>query len=52
MVPSLYGRFTLRPGDGVAFGSPADPGPFEPGDEISVTDEDIGTLRNTLGTPE
>ena len=52
VISFLSERFTLRPGDVVAFGSPANPGPFEPGDEITVTYEGIGTLRNRLGTPE
>lgn len=52
VVAFLSERFTLRPGDIVAFGSPANPGPFDPGAEIEITYEGIGTLRNTLGTPE
>jgi len=34
--------------DVVAFDSPANPGPVEPGDELAVTDGGIGTLRNTV----
>jgi len=52
VVSVLSERFTLRPGDVIAFGSPANPGPFEPGSEIAVTYEGIGTLRNTLGSPD
>ena len=49
VVSYLSERFTLRPGDAVAFGSPANPGTVEPGDEIEITYEGIGTLRNTVG---
>jgi len=49
VISFLSERFTLRPGDVVALGSPANPGPFEPGSEIEITYEGIGTLRNTLG---
>jgi len=44
-------RFTLRPGDVVAFGSPANPGLLEPGDEIAITYEGIGALENRIGDP-
>jgi 2-keto-4-pentenoate hydratase/2-oxohepta-3-ene-1,7-dioic acid hydratase in catechol pathway len=52
VVSFLSERFTLRPDDVIAFGSPANPGPFEAGNEITVHYEGIGTLRNTLGTPD
>lgn len=52
VVAFLSERVTLRPGDVVAFGSPANPGPFEPGSEIEISYEGIGTLRNTLGRPK
>jgi 2-keto-4-pentenoate hydratase/2-oxohepta-3-ene-1,7-dioic acid hydratase in catechol pathway len=48
VVSFLSERFTFRPGDVVAFGSPANPGLVEPGDEIAITYEGIGTLRNTV----
>jgi len=48
IVSYLSGRFTFRPGDVVAFGSPANPGLVEPGDEIAITYEGVGTLRNTV----
>lgn len=48
IVSYLSKRFTLRPGDVVAFGSPANPGLLEPADEIKITYEGIGTLRNTV----
>ena len=48
IVSFLSRRFTLRPGDVVAFGSPANPGLIEPGDEIEITYEGVGTLRNDV----
>jgi len=48
IVSYLSRRFTLRPGDAIAFGSPANPGTVEPGDEIEITYEGVGTLRNTV----
>ena len=51
IVSYLSKRFRLHQGDVVAFGSPANPGVIEPGDEIEITYEGIGTLRNTVGEP-
>ncbi len=48
VVSFLSARFTLHPGDVIAFGSPANPGLIEPGDEIAISYEGIGTLRNTV----
>ena len=48
VISFLSERFTLRSGDVIAFGSPANPGLVEPGDEIEITYEGIGTLRNTV----
>jgi 2-keto-4-pentenoate hydratase/2-oxohepta-3-ene-1,7-dioic acid hydratase in catechol pathway len=48
IVAFLSRRFTLRPGDVIAFGSPANPGTVDPGDEIEITYEGVGTLRNTV----
>ncbi|MFC7046700.1 fumarylacetoacetate hydrolase family protein [Halobacteriaceae archaeon GCM10025711] len=48
----LSERFTLRPGDVVAFGSPANPGLVEPGDEVEITYEGVGTLRNGVAAPD
>ncbi|QSW99824.1 fumarylacetoacetate hydrolase family protein [Haloterrigena alkaliphila] len=48
IVAFLSRRFTLRPGDVIAFGSPANPGLVEPGDEVEITYEGVGTLRNTV----
>lgn len=44
----LSERFTFEPGDVVAFGSPANPGLLEPGDEIEITYEGVGTLKNAV----
>ena len=51
IVAFLSRRFTLRPGDGIAFGSPANPGTIEPGDRVEITYEGIGTLGNTVAAP-
>ena len=48
IVSYLSERFTFRSGDVIAFGSPANPGLIEPGDEIEITYEGIGTLENTV----
>jgi 2-keto-4-pentenoate hydratase/2-oxohepta-3-ene-1,7-dioic acid hydratase in catechol pathway len=52
IVSYLSERFTLRPGDVIAFGSPANPGLVEPGDEIEITYEGVGTLRNEVVAKE
>ncbi|ELZ15505.1 fumarylacetoacetate (FAA) hydrolase [Haloterrigena salina JCM 13891] len=48
VVSFLSKRFTFRPGDVVAFGSPANPGLIEPGDTVEITYENVGTLRNSV----
>ncbi|SDY73613.1 fumarylacetoacetate hydrolase family protein [Halopenitus persicus] len=48
LVAHLSERFTLRPGDCIAFGSPANPGLIEPGDAVSITYEGVGTLENAV----
>lgn len=48
IISFLTARLTLRPGDVVAFGSPPNPGLIQPGDEIVIWYEGIGTLRNTV----
>jgi 2-keto-4-pentenoate hydratase/2-oxohepta-3-ene-1,7-dioic acid hydratase in catechol pathway len=48
VVSFISGRFTLQPGDVVAFGSPANPGLVEPGDTVEITYEGVGTLRNEV----
>jgi len=52
IVSYLSERFTLRPGDVIAFGSPANPGLVEPGDEVEITYEGVGTLRNEVVASE
>jgi 2-keto-4-pentenoate hydratase/2-oxohepta-3-ene-1,7-dioic acid hydratase in catechol pathway len=52
VIAFLSERFTFGPGDVIAFGSPANPGLLEPGDEIAVWYEGIGTLETTIGTEE
>jgi 2-keto-4-pentenoate hydratase/2-oxohepta-3-ene-1,7-dioic acid hydratase in catechol pathway len=47
-VSYLSERFTFRPGDVVAFGSPDNPGLVEPGDDVVITYEGVGTLRNRV----
>lgn len=48
VVSFLSERFTFKPDDVISFGSPANPGVLEPGDEIEIYYEGIGTLRNTV----
>jgi 2-keto-4-pentenoate hydratase/2-oxohepta-3-ene-1,7-dioic acid hydratase in catechol pathway len=48
IVSFLSERFTFRPGDVVAFGSPANPGVVEPGDAVEIYYEGVGTLRNEV----
>jgi 2-keto-4-pentenoate hydratase/2-oxohepta-3-ene-1,7-dioic acid hydratase in catechol pathway len=52
VVSFLSRRFTLRPGDTIAFGSPANPGTVEPGDTVAITYEGVGTLTNTVVGPD
>ncbi|MFB6069841.1 MAG: fumarylacetoacetate hydrolase family protein [Halanaeroarchaeum sp.] len=51
VVSFLSERFTLHPGDVIAFGSPANPGLIEPGDTVEITYEGVGTLRNGVAAP-
>lgn len=48
VIAELSRYVTLRPDDVVAYGSPESPDPLEPGDEIEMWYEGIGTLRNTV----
>jgi 2-keto-4-pentenoate hydratase/2-oxohepta-3-ene-1,7-dioic acid hydratase in catechol pathway len=48
IVAFLSERFTFRPGDVIAFGSPANPGTIEPSDEVAIHYEGVGTLRNAV----
>ncbi len=51
-VAFLSERFTFRPGDVIAFGSPENPGLIEPGDTVSITYEGIGTLEHDIVASE
>lgn len=46
LIEYITKYITLEPGDVIATGSPAGPGPIKPGDTIEVTIEGIGTLSN------
>lgn len=50
-IAAISERITLKAGDVVALGSPANPGTVEPGDVIEVCYEDIGTLRTPVIPP-
>jgi 2-keto-4-pentenoate hydratase/2-oxohepta-3-ene-1,7-dioic acid hydratase in catechol pathway len=39
---------TLEPGDLIATGTPAGVGPMQPGDQVSIEIEGLGTLTNTV----
>jgi 2-keto-4-pentenoate hydratase/2-oxohepta-3-ene-1,7-dioic acid hydratase in catechol pathway len=51
VIAFLSERYTFRPGDIVAFGSPANPGLVDPGEEVAIEYEGIGTLRNRVVAP-
>lgn len=51
IVSFLSNRISLRAGDVIAFGSPANPGEVAPGEEIEIWYDGVGTLRNDLGNP-
>jgi 2-keto-4-pentenoate hydratase/2-oxohepta-3-ene-1,7-dioic acid hydratase in catechol pathway len=51
VVAFLSERYTFRPGDVISFGSPANPGLLEPGDDVEIWYEGIGTLRNPVVGP-
>lgn len=46
LLEAITSVMTLLPGDVVLTGTPAGVGPLQPGDEVSVTIEGIGTLTN------
>lgn len=48
LVSFMSRRFTLHEGDVIAFGSPANPGLVERGEEVEITYEGVGTLRNSV----
>jgi len=52
IVSYLSKRFTLRPGDAIASGSPANPGTVTPGDTIEITHDGVGTLVNNVVAPQ
>ena len=49
LVSFISGVMTLLPGDVIATGTPSGIGPMEPGDEIEIRVENVGSLVNTLG---
>lgn len=51
VVSFLSERYTLTPGDVVSFGSPANPGTLQVGDDVEIWYEGIGTLENTVVAP-
>ncbi|MDG5778061.1 fumarylacetoacetate hydrolase family protein [Haloarculaceae archaeon H-GB2-1] len=52
IVAFLSQRYTFQPGDVISFGSPANPGLVDPGEEVAIWYENIGTLRNTVVAAE
>jgi len=48
LVTYASSAFTLLPGDVILTGTPAGVGPLEPGDQVAVTVEGIGTLTNRV----
>ncbi|ESP89070.1 fumarylacetoacetate hydrolase family protein [Candidatus Halobonum tyrrellensis] len=52
VVSFLSERVTFRPGDAVAFGSPANPGTVEPGETVDITYDGVGTLSNRVVAPD
>lgn len=50
LVADIARLITLYPGDVILSGTPAGSRPVQPGDEVSVTVEGLGTLTNTVVT--
>jgi len=48
LVSYISSIMTLDPGDVILTGTPAGVGSLEPGDEVEITIEGIGTLRNSI----
>ncbi len=48
LISHLSERYTFMPGDVISFGSPANPGLIEPGDNIEIWYEGVGTLKNNV----
>lgn len=52
IISFISNRVTLQSGDVISFGSPANPGTIAVGDTIEITYEGVGTLRNTISSPQ
>lgn len=52
LVAAASRFMTLEPGDVIATGTPEGVGAVEPGDVVGVEVEGVGTLRNTVATPD
>jgi 2-keto-4-pentenoate hydratase/2-oxohepta-3-ene-1,7-dioic acid hydratase in catechol pathway len=52
LLEAITSVMTLLPGDVVLTGTPSGVGPLQPGDEVSVTIEGIGTLTNRVVAEE
>jgi 2-keto-4-pentenoate hydratase/2-oxohepta-3-ene-1,7-dioic acid hydratase in catechol pathway len=48
LIAFISGIMTLLPGDVIATGTPSGIGPVEPGDEIEIRVENVGSLINTV----
>lgn len=48
VIAFLSERYTFKSGDVISFGSPANPGLLEPGDDIEIYYEGIGRLCNSV----
>ncbi|MDQ3095209.1 MAG: fumarylacetoacetate hydrolase family protein, partial [Actinomycetota bacterium] len=48
VISYITSFMTLLPGDVILTGTPAGVGPMQPGDDVSVTVEGIGTLTNKV----
>ncbi|HDH03564.1 MAG TPA: FAA hydrolase family protein [Actinobacteria bacterium] len=51
LVEFITAFTTLLPGDIIMTGTPAGVGPMEPGDEVEVSIEQLGTLNNPVVSP-
>jgi 2-keto-4-pentenoate hydratase/2-oxohepta-3-ene-1,7-dioic acid hydratase in catechol pathway len=50
LINFISGIMTLLPGDVIATGTPSGVGPMNPGDVVEVRIENIGTLKNFIGS--
>ena len=50
ILVAITAVMTLEPGDLIATGTPAGVGPLAPGDRVSITIADLGTLDNTVAS--